>query len=154
MTSLQQSAVFKANRLPVAMQTATFPGRYESLQAISDFIKRAAKEAGLDREATYAVELAVDEACSNIIDHAYAGENKGEIECTCTPAPDALTITLRDRGRPFDPTGAPLPKVKGPLYRLKRRGVGVYLIRNMVDELKYEATADRGNLLTLVKKKY
>jgi serine/threonine-protein kinase RsbW len=135
------------------MRSATFPGRYESLQAISEFVKRAAKEAGLDKDATYAVELAVDEACSNIIDHAYAGENKGEIECTCTPTSDALLITLRDRGRPFDPTRVPTPKVKGPLSRLKRRGVGIYLIRNMVDELSYEATTDRGNLLTLVKKK-
>jgi len=135
------------------MQTATFPGRYDSLQAISEFIQQAAKEAGLDHNATYAVELAVDEACSNIIDHAYAGENKGEIECTCSRAPDALIITLRDRGRSFDPTQAPLPNVKGPLNRLKRRGVGIYLIRNMVDEIKYEAMGDRGNLLTLVKKK-
>ena len=65
------------------MTTTVFPGRYESLSAIRDFVVNVAKGAGFKDFDLYAVELAVDEACSNIIEHAYGGENKGDIELTC-----------------------------------------------------------------------
>ena len=68
--------------IPSLMKTVTVPGRYENLVKISSFVVQAAKEAGFDAAATYAVELAVDEACSNIIDHAYGGENIGEMQCS------------------------------------------------------------------------
>ena len=56
------------------MKSATFPGRFKSLAKISKFVIEAAKKAGLDDKAIYAVELAVDEAASNIIEHAYGGD--------------------------------------------------------------------------------
>ena len=75
-------------------QTLTFPGRFEGLAAISEFVTRAAMDAGLDARAIYAVQLAVDEACSNIIEHAYGGEGRGNIECTCRVNDMGLTIIL------------------------------------------------------------
>ncbi|NJN43607.1 MAG: ATP-binding protein [Anaerolineae bacterium] len=57
--------------------TATFPGQFKSLEKISQFVQKAASQAGLDEEALYSVELAVDEACSNIIEHAYQAKIKG-----------------------------------------------------------------------------
>jgi serine/threonine-protein kinase RsbW len=133
------------------MHTAIFPGRHDSLSAISQFVIQAAQQAGLDRDTTYQVELAVDEACSNIIDHAYQGQEKGEIECTIQVETGKLTITLRDQGEPFSPEQIPQPQLKLPLHKIKRRGVGLYLIRKMVDEFKYETTPGIGNRLTLVK---
>ena len=86
------------------MPVAQFPGRFDSLAAISEFVVDAAKSAGLDEMAAYEIELAVDEACSNIIEHAYGGQDKGEIECECEVTDDGLTIILRDWGQAFDPS--------------------------------------------------
>jgi serine/threonine-protein kinase RsbW len=129
-----------------------FPGRFESLEKISLFVKEAAAAAGLDEYAAYAVELAVDEACSNIIEHAYGAENKGEIDCTCEVRADQLTIILRDRGRTFDPDQVPEVDTTLPLEERRQGGAGVFLMRKVMDEVRYEFTPG-GNILTLVKKK-
>jgi serine/threonine-protein kinase RsbW len=134
------------------MPTKTFPGSLTSLVEISQFIVQAAEKAGLDENAVYAVELAVDEACTNIVEHAYGGENRGEITCAYDIDPDSLTIRLHDRGKPFDPKQVPVPKKGQKLKDLKPRGAGVFLIRKLMDEVRYEFT-EEGNTLTLVKKR-
>ena len=130
----------------------TFPGRYASLETIRDFVLQAVKDIDLDEKATYAVELAVDEACTNIIEHAYGGEDKGIIECCTTLGKNDLRITLRDFGKEFDPTKIPQPQVNVPLDQLKPRGVGFFLINRMMDEVRYKRYKTRGNMMTLVKK--
>jgi serine/threonine-protein kinase RsbW len=134
------------------METVTFPGRYESLESICDFVGKAAKEAGLDKKAVYAVQLAVDEACCNIIDHAYGGEGIGEFDCSVDVNSGELTVILRDHGRSFNPEIIPNPNLNAPLEKIKPRGVGLYLIRRMVDKVHYESTPEAGNVLTLVKR--
>lgn len=135
------------------MQTETFPGRFENLAKISEFVVRAAEEARLSPDAVYAVELAVDEACTNIIEHAYGGESNGNIEVTCKTTYDGLTVTLRDFGRPFNPKKIPNPNLKGRLKDLKSGGAGLYLIRKMMDEVNFDFTPNQGNTLTLVKRR-
>jgi len=134
-------------------QTLTFPGRFDSLAAISEFVARAAEAAGLDARAVYQVELAVDEACSNIVEHAYGGEGHGDIELTCRINSDGLTVMLRDYGRPFDPTGVPPPDLHASLEDRDLGGLGLYFMRQLMDEVHFEFTPDSGNLLTMVKRK-
>ncbi|MBA3073725.1 MAG: ATP-binding protein, partial [Anaerolineae bacterium] len=64
------------------MPTKTFPGVYASLTEIADFVKDSAKVIGFNPADLFSLETAVDEAVSNIIEHAYEGEGKGEIVCT------------------------------------------------------------------------
>ena len=137
----------------LSTETKTFSGRFENLAKITDFVIRAARSAGLDQAALYAVEMAVDEACANIIQHAYGGEGKGDIECTCQIGADELTVTLRDDGSPFDPSGVPEPDVNAPLEERDEGGLGLYLIRKVMDEVHFEFSTDSGNTLTLVKRK-
>ena len=134
-------------------ETKTFPGRFENLAKITDFVIRAARSAGLDQTAVYAVEMAVDEACANIIAHAYGGEGKGDIECTCQIDAGELIVTLRDHGSPFDPSRVPEPDVTAPLEERDEGGLGLYLIRKVMDEVHFEFSSDCGNTLTLVKRK-
>ena len=134
-------------------QTLTFPGRFDSLAAISEFVVRAAEATGLDAHAIYAVQMAVDEACSNIIEHAYGGEGHGTIECTCRIKDDELTVTLRDHGRPFDPTSVPEPDLHASLEERSGGGLGLYFMRQLMDEVHFEFTPDPGNVLTMVKRK-
>ncbi len=134
------------------MPTVTFPGRFESLAKISDLIVQQAKEAGLDETDIYAVDLAVDEAITNIIEHAYGGEGVGNIQCTCQARDGELIIILRDFGRPFDPDKIPAPNVKARLKDLKSGGAGLFLIRKLMDEVRFEFNQETGNVLTMVKR--
>ena len=123
------------------------------MAAISEFVARAAEAAGLDARAVYQVELAVDEACSNIVEHAYGGEGHGDIEVTCRINSDGLTVMLRDYGRPFDPTGVAPPDLHASLEDRDLGGLGLYFMRQLMDEVHFEFTPDSGNLLTMVKRK-
>lgn len=114
---------------------------------------KAALKAGLDDKAVYAVQLAVDEACSNIIDHAYGGEGVGELECSVAIQDDGLKVILRDQGRPFDPKKIPPPKIEIPLEELKPRGVGYFLMTKMMDRIDYRYSNKEGNVLTMFKRR-
>ncbi|MGD1995826.1 MAG: ATP-binding protein [Anaerolineae bacterium] len=135
------------------VRTQTFPARFDSLAAISEFVTRAAEDAGLGESAIYAVEMAVDEACSNIIQHAYGDERRGDIECTCRISGNGLTVILHDRGRPFDPEGVPEPDLDAALEDRSVGGLGLFLMRQLMDEVDFEFTPDSGNVLTMVKRK-
>ena len=130
-----------------------FPGRFDSLSKISRFVTSAARTAGLNSAAVYAVEMAVDEACTNIIEHAYGGESRGDIECTCQVEGGELTVTLRDYGRPFDLSSVPEPDISACLEERREGGLGLFLIRKLMDEVHFRFTPDSGNILTLVKRK-
>ena len=129
----------------------TLPGKFDNLAKINELVVEAAKEAGFNASAIYAVELAVDEACTNIIEHAYEGEDKGDIQCCCEISDRALTITLHDHGRPFDTTKVPMPNVNACLKKVKTGGAGLYLMRKLMDDVHFEFSREKGNLLTLVK---
>lgn len=134
-------------------QTRTFPGRFNSLATIGEFVNRAAEAAGLDACAAYAVQMAVDEACSNIIEHAYGGEEQGDIECTCRTNDDGLTVILRDHGRPFDPTCVPEPDLQANIEECTVGGLGLYFMRKLMDKVHFESTPDSGNVLTMTKRR-
>ena len=131
----------------------TFPGRFESLAAISEFVGRAAGKASLGERAIYEVQLAVDEACSNIIEHAYGGEGHGDIEITCRINSEGLTVILRDFGHRFEPDSVPPPNLRASLENRDLGGLGLYFMYQMMDEVHFEFMPDSGNVLTMVKRK-
>ena len=120
------------------MVSQKFPGKYSSLAEIGKFVVGEAETAGLDEQGVYAVQLAVDEACTNIIEHAYGGEGKGEIEVTTTLLSDGIEITLRDNGERFEPETVPEPEMNIPLEEVEMRGAGIFLIKKMMDEVHYQ----------------
>lgn len=136
-----------------SMTSKTFTGTFSNLENICEFVTKEAKIAGLNEDAIYAVQLAVDEACSNIIEHAYRGEEDGKIICDCHIVDDGLEIILKDRGKPFDPESIPEPKIGVPLKELKVRGAGLYLIRNVMDDVDFEFNNRDGSILRMKKKK-
>ena len=135
------------------MTTLVLPGKYENLVKFGDFVRQAAEDAGLDNFSIYQVETALDEACSNIIDHAYGQEGKGDIECTCLVVPDQLTIILRDWGKPFDPKKIRTPNLAVPLKKRKAHGLGLHFIRQWMDEVNFSFSNETGNVLTMVKRR-
>jgi serine/threonine-protein kinase RsbW len=135
------------------MTTQTFPGIYANLANIAVFIRQAAQDAGLEPFAVYSVETAVDEACSNIIEHSYKGEGKGNIECTTCIDTEGLTIILRDTGRPFNPKKIPKPGLDAPIEQRANHGLGLYFMFQLMDEVHFEFSKESGNTLTMVKRK-
>ena len=132
--------------------TYVFPGRYDSLAEIAALIRRAGQELGLSPLDQYAVEMAVDEACTNIIEHAYGGEGLGNIELTLNLETDALRIILKDHGKPFNPEKVKPPNIKAPLKRRSGRGLGLYFIYQWMDEVYFE-TSEGTNTLVMTKRK-
>jgi anti-sigma regulatory factor (Ser/Thr protein kinase) len=66
---------------------------------------------------------------------------------------DAITIVLVDHGESFDPSVVPLPDLKADLSDRKIGGLGIFLMRKLMDEVRYEPKADKSNVLTMVKRK-
>ena len=137
--------------LPVHLRKRNFSAQVDNLAEISAFVQPFCKEICLDSSSCYHVEIAVDEACSNIIEHAYSGSGEGEIEICCQVNPGDLTITLTDHGKPFTPGDFPEPDVHAPLEERDSHGLGLFFIRNMMDKVVYTRGADHSNILTLVK---
>ncbi len=134
------------------MPALKIPARFEYLDKIRDFVGRRARAAGFRDKDVYSVQLATDEAASNIIEHAYVGIPNGSIELTCDFKNDRLTITLLDHGKSFDPSKVAQPDLGSDLSERKIGGLGIYLMHKLMDEVRYKVTAS-GNLLTLVKRK-
>jgi serine/threonine-protein kinase RsbW len=95
--------------------------------------------------------MAVDEACSNIIEHAYGGEGRGPIECACHVYDDRLIIALHDYGCPFDLTQVPQPDLEAGLQDRNAGGLGVYFMHQLMDHVQFESKPGAGNTLTLIK---
>ena len=130
-----------------------FAGQYTSLEAISEFIAQAAEEAAFDSKGIYAIKLAVDEACSNIIEHGYEEKAGGQICCSYKKLKDGLKITIQDWSEPFKPEDVPDPNFDVDLYELKPRGAGLYFMRKLMDEVKFDFDSGDGNLLIMTKRK-
>jgi sigma-B regulation protein RsbU (phosphoserine phosphatase) len=135
------------------MRTAIFPARFDQLDTIRGFASQAARDAGMDDSETYAVELAIDEACTNIIEHAYQGENRGDIECTCESNNDCLTFVLRDHGKPFNPATVNTPDLDASIDDRAVGGLGVFLMKQLMDEVHFESLGESGNVLTMSKRR-
>ncbi len=136
-------------------QRLTVPGRFEHLAQIAEFVTRAARDAGLSDDDVFHVEMAVDEACSNVIEHAYA-DRSGDIELTCLSSERGrLEIIIHDRGRPFDPDAVPQPK-RGEAVNIdamQEGGLGLYFMRKLMDDVRFEFTPGDGNRLYMTKRR-
>lgn len=133
-------------------QTRTFPGRYDQIREICEFVVAGAEQAGLDKNGCFQIELACDEACTNVIEHTYAGEDIGELTVGWRIEEAAFAVTIQDSGKPFDPQSVEttlLPDKDATLDDVPIGGLGLRFIRQLVDDMRYAFTD--GNELTLVK---
>jgi anti-sigma regulatory factor (Ser/Thr protein kinase) len=135
------------------MKTVQFAAKFEFLDEIREFVGAIARDGGFSDKDVYNIQLATDEAASNIIEHAYEKTPDGILELSCGVGNDQITIVLIDRGESFDPSEIPLPDLKADLSNRKIGGLGIFLMRKLMDEVHYEAKADKSNVLTMTKRK-
>lgn len=134
------------------MKIATFPGNYASVRHICKLVMENAKPINFSSKDLYGIELAVDEACANIIDHAYGAENIGTIDLFIEKRDDQLRIVLEDRGAPFEAAEVLPPDLESPLEIRAERGLGVFLIKTLMDEIYFETPEPGLNRLTMTKR--
>lgn len=125
---------------------------YDQLAGISDFMGRVCSDLELDERSTYAVRMAVDEACTNVIKYAYDERADGTILLSCCRKNDELVVTIHDHGRAFDPQAVPPPDLTGGLRSRKEGGLGMLLMRQLMDGVTYRFHHTKGNVLTMTKR--
>lgn len=135
------------------MRKSIFEANFHYLDEIREFVGEAARYVGFSEKEVYSIQLAADEASTNIIEHAYAGIENGKIEIDCSATGDELKIVMRDRGKSFDPSSVPEPNVKADLSERRIGGLGMYLMRKLMDEVYYESSPETGNTLTMIKRR-
>lgn len=135
------------------MRKVTFPAQFQYLDEIREFVGDIARKGGFDSKEVYSIQLAADEAASNIIEHAYEGVSGGKIEISCGFMHGHLEIVMVDKGKAFDPGSVQPPNLKADLSERKIGGLGIYLMRRLMDEVHYESLPGKGNRLTLLKRK-
>jgi anti-anti-sigma factor len=124
----------------------------DSLGEISDFVVSAARTAGLDDQAVWEVQLAVDEAATNVILHAYGGHEEGPITVQVEVRNGEFVVCLHDRGKPFDPESVPLPDLDSPLEERQTGGLGLFLMRKLMDRVDFHFDEGGHNLVTMSKR--
>lgn len=124
----------------------------ENIPVVMAFIVEAARQAGFDDKAVGQIEISVDEACANVVDHAYEGMAPGDMEVSFRQNERELVITVRDWGQEFDLESVPMPDVTAPLEERELGGLGLFFMRQMMDSLEYRADPELGNELVMVKK--
>jgi len=123
----------------------------ESLNDFREFIKgHCANAPGINVEILYDVQLAVDEACMNIISHGYRDLDPGSIILDLEFDPDKLTVCLTDFGHSFEPSNAPIADADAPIDELELGGFGLFFIQQSMDKMDYRVTED-GNTMILTK---
>lgn len=135
------------------MHELVISGHFKNLAKIDQFIEQVGLQADFDDATIYNVRMAVDEACTNIIEHAYGGEGKGAIRLVCEPQTEGLLITIYDQGQRFDPTSIRNLDINAPLEARSNNGMGVYLMRQLIDTVTYRFDTPEGNQLILFKRR-
>ena len=130
----------------------TVDSRLERLSEIAEFVELAARESGLNEDQVYDVQMAVDEACANVIEHAYRGRTDGTIDITCEKRDKEFVVTIQDLGERFDPKRVARPRTRDPLSKRNIGGLGLFFMRKMMDKVTFEFSSGSGNRLTMVKK--
>jgi serine/threonine-protein kinase RsbW len=135
------------------VKTATIhiESRTERLSAVREFVSDAARSFGFSEEDVGKIALAVDEACTNVIKHAYKFDPSREIAISVKGADRAFMVSIRDSGRAFDPTGIHQPDMKEYMTHFRRGGLGVYLMRSLMDKVEYNIEPGKKNEVRLTK---
>ena len=134
-----------ANRIELEVEA-----RVENLAAIDDFVADAMKQLGAEAH-SFQVQLAVNEACTNIIRHAYSGDSDQSIHISCSTMGNDLVIRIRDKGKPFEPDSVPIPDTQSELFERKPGGLGILLMRRMMHEVRYVFRAGEYNELIMTR---
>ncbi len=128
------------------------PSSTENLSMIRDFVGNIGQRAGMSPAEQAKLELAVDEACANVIEHAYGSDTTREVTVKATLEPDAVQIEVIDTGRGFDPAAVEDLDLEQRIKKREGGGLGLRLIRALMDEVQYQIVPGEKNELKMIKR--
>lgn len=136
----------------VARSTYTLqvPSSTRHLEQVRQFVARHAAAAQFPEEAVEAFKIAVDEACTNVIKHAYKGNETHLIDIAVIVDPDRFTVRIRDQGEAFRPEEYQAPDIFKMARKRRAGGFGVHIMRRLMDHVEYR-TRGRINEVRLTK---
>jgi sigma-B regulation protein RsbU (phosphoserine phosphatase) len=143
--------VLKASRKAEMHIAMEIQSRDEEILRVTEEVARIMSRAGFDMKRTQDVQLAVEEACINIVRHGYRG-GEGSIGIALDAQDDRLMVTITDQAPKFDPTVFDKPDFSADLEKRPVGGLGIHLMKSMVDDMRYEFDEGK-NRLTMIKRK-
>ena len=135
------------------MKTASIQveSRTERLIAVRDFVSEAARAFGFADEDISKIALAVDEACTNVIKHAYRFDPTKTIRVVVRGSDRTFEVAIKDDGVRFNPTQVQPPDMKEYLAHYRRGGLGIYLMKSLMDKVEYSIAPGKSNEVRLTK---
>ncbi len=127
------------------------PAKLENLGRWTEAVSECAREQGFDQKKISKIELALEEALVNICNYSYP-EELGNAEVSCKQDNRRFIIEIVDSGIPFDMTSLPPPDVASGIEKRKIGGLGIFLIKKIVDEVRYHREGNF-NILKLTMKR-
>jgi len=127
------------------------PADVRYLEAVCSFVSGIAAIAGMDKEDIHRLEVAVDEACTNVIRHGYDNDASQSYTVSCSIEPGVFTVEVQERGKPFDLGSLPEPDLNATVEDRPIGGLGMVFMRKLVDDVSYSVEPDGLKRLRLVK---
>ncbi len=128
------------------------PSSTENLALIREFVASIGVQAGLESSEVAKLELAVDEACANVIEHAYGHDATQDVIIRATFDDETLKIDVEDTGRGFDPNSVQPEELERLIQDRKSGGLGMRLMKSLMDEVHYEIEPGKKNELHMIKR--
>lgn len=123
----------------------------ENLNLVRAQVSDAAQQFGFDEESVNKIALSVDEACTNIIKHSYNSSPNNDIEIATATNNSRFEVIIIHQGASFDPKSIKLLNIREHLTQYRRGGLGMYLIRSLMDEVEYKSLPNKNNEVHLIK---
>ena len=126
----------------------------ENLRTVTDFCQSVGRRLDLGEKTLFQLDLAVEEAAANVVEHAYPAGAAGDLVLCIESIPDAIRLTLTDWGIPFDPDKVSPFDIHAPIETRMRGGMGLHFIHSLMDDVQRTAAPALGgaNTLTLIKR--
>jgi serine/threonine-protein kinase RsbW len=119
---------------------------------IRDFVKSIGTQSGMEDMDVARLELAVDEACANVMEHAYDADSTKEVSIRAIVDDESVQIEVVDSGKGFDPAAVEQLKVEELVSARRTGGLGMRLMKSFMDEVHYEMQPGVKNELKMVKR--
>jgi len=130
----------------------TVTNQLDNLGVICNFIIKTARHFNLDENKIFDIQTAVEEACENIIEHAYPKNEVGTISLHCEMKNDEFIVKIRDYGKPFNPDEVPAPDLNASIEQRTTGGLGIHFMKSLMDEVHYNFDSEKGNELIMKKR--
>lgn len=120
------------------------------LNRLGRHLKKFGRATGLSEKCIFEINLALDELFTNIISYGYQDDGEHLIKFTLIPQDEMICLCVEDDGIPFDPLQVAEPDVKCSIETCKIGGLGIHLIKKLMDEIRYRRCGHK-NVLTMKK---